>query len=162
MRIATWNVNSVNARLETVLAWFEEAAPDVACLQEIKTVDEKFPREGFERLGYNVVPTDADIYNPRSWLKNALLQPEPRAAYQRLLSQGWTDALAALHPEQAPWTFWQYLRNAWLRDAGLRLDHLLLSASVALRLEDAGVDRWTRGEPDASDHAPAWIVLDQP
>ena len=108
---------------------------------------------------YNVVPTDADIYSTRSWSKNALLQPEPREQYRRLLGQGWTDALAALHPEGAPWTFWQYLRNAWERDAGLRLDHLLISESLAPRLKGAGVDRWARGEPDASDHAPAWVML---
>ena len=109
---------------------------------------------------YNVVPTDRDIYSTRSWSKNALLQPEPRDAYRRLLEQGWTDALLAIHPEGPPYTFWQYLRNAWERDAGLRLDHLLVSPSLAPRLEAAGVDNWTRGEPDASDHAPAWIVLD--
>ena len=108
---------------------------------------------------YNVVPTDADIYNTRSWLKNALLQPEPRAAYARLVADGWTDALQAVHEEAAPWTFWPYLRDAWARDAGWRIDHLLLSSSLAPRLKDAGVDRWVRGEAGASDHAPAWIVL---
>jgi exodeoxyribonuclease III len=110
---------------------------------------------------YNVVPTDTDIYNPRSWRTNALLQPAPRAAYARLLAQGWTDALAAASaPAQPPFTFWQYLRNAWARDAGLRLDHLLLSPAVADKLTAAGVDRWVRGEPDASDHAPAWVELE--
>jgi exodeoxyribonuclease III len=110
---------------------------------------------------YNVVPTDADIYNPRSWRTNALLQPAPRAAYARLLAHGWTDALAAASmPNQPPFTFWQYLRNAWPRDAGLRLDHLLLSPSLAPNLTAAGVDRWVRGEADASDHAPVWVELD--
>jgi exodeoxyribonuclease-3 len=108
---------------------------------------------------YNVVPTDFDIYNTRSWSKNALLQPEPRASYQRLLAQGWTDALRARHPRQPQFTFWDYLRGAWERDAGLRLDHLLLSPSLAPRLVDAGVDRWVRGLPGASDHAPAWVTL---
>jgi exodeoxyribonuclease-3 len=109
---------------------------------------------------YNVVPTDSDIYSIRSWSKNALLRPEPRQAYSRLLAQGWTDALA--RPEGGPFTFWQYLRNAWERDAGLRLDHLLVSPPLSDRIMDRGVDRWTRGEEDASDHAPAWIVLDPP
>ena len=111
---------------------------------------------------YNVVPTDADIYNTRSWLKNALLQPEPRAAYQRLLDQGWTDALRTAHPDQAPYTFWAYLRDSWPRDAGLRIDHLLLSPSLRPRFQSAGVDRDVRGAEGASDHAPAWISLSPP
>lgn len=110
---------------------------------------------------YNVVPTEADIYNSRSWKKDALLQPESRAAYARLLDQGWTDALRERFPhDPPPWTFWQYFRQAWERDAGLRIDHLLLSPSVAGRLSDAGVDREVRGRERASDHAPTWIVLD--
>jgi exodeoxyribonuclease-3 len=108
---------------------------------------------------YNVVPTDADIYATRSWLKNALLQPEARAAYQRLLEQGWTDAIRALHPEARIYTFWDMLRNGWPRDAGLRIDHLLVSASLRRRLVAAGVDREVRGWDHASDHAPAWIEL---
>lgn len=106
---------------------------------------------------YNVVPTDADIYSTRSWASNALLQPEPRAAYRRLLEQGWTDALAQAQPGGGPWTFWHYLRNAWARDAGWRLDHLLVSPAIEIR--GAGVDRWVRGEVDASDHAPAWVEI---
>jgi len=109
---------------------------------------------------YNVVPTDADIYAPRSWLKNALLQPAPRAAYRRLLAQGWTDAIRALHPDERIYTFWDYLRTAWPRDAGLRIDHLLLSESVQPRLRRAGVDRDVRGRENASDHAPVWIELE--
>ena len=108
---------------------------------------------------YNIVPTPADIYPSKSWSKNALVQPEPRAQYARLLASGWTDALLALHPEARPYTFWAYLRESWPRDAGLRLDHLLLSESLAPRLISAGVDREVRGEPGASDHAPTWIVL---
>ena len=112
---------------------------------------------------YNIVPTDADIYRSksfaRSWAGNALLQPEPRAAYRRLLDAGWTDSLATRHPDGAPWTFWAYLRDSWNRDAGLRIDHLLLSPSVAGRLVDAGVDRGVRGREGASDHAPVWIEL---
>ena len=109
---------------------------------------------------YNVVPTDLDIYNPRSWLKNALLRPEPRAEYQQLLAQGWVDALRAILPEQPIFTFWDYLRQHWERDAGLRIDHLLLNAQTSPLLCEAGVDRWVRGLPDASDHAPAWVTLD--
>lgn len=108
---------------------------------------------------YNVVPTNFDIYNPRSWLENALLQPEPRARYQQLLDEGWTDALRTLHPDQRIYTFWHYLRKSWERDAGLRLDHILLSPTVAPSLESAGVDTWVRSLPDASDHAPAWVTL---
>ena len=111
---------------------------------------------------YNVVPTDADIYATRSWLNNALLQPEPRAAYQRLLAQGWTDAIRALHPEGRIYTFWDMLRNGWPRDAGLRIDHLLVSASLRPRLAAAGVDREVRGWDHASDHAPAWVELKPP
>jgi len=110
---------------------------------------------------YNVVPTDFDIYNTRSWGKNALLQPAPRALYQRLLAQGWTDALRTKHPDAAVYTFWHYLRQAWERNAGLRIDHLVLSPSVAAGLRDAGVDTWVRGLPGASDHAPAWAILDR-
>ena len=108
---------------------------------------------------YNVVPTDFDIYPTRSWDKDALLQPESRAAYQRLLAQGWQDSLRAKHPEEPLYTFWDYMRNRWPRNAGLRLDHLLLSAPLQLRLVEAGVDREVRGAENASDHAPAWIVL---
>ena len=110
---------------------------------------------------YNVVPTEADIYNSRSWKKDALLQPESRAAFARLLAQGWTDALRERYPgDPPPWTFWQYFRQAWERDAGLRIDHLLLSPAAAGRLRDAGVDKAVRGRERASDHAPTWIELD--
>ena len=108
---------------------------------------------------YNVVPTDFDIYATRSYKDNALLQPAPRAAYAKLLAAGWTDALRTLHPDDPMFTFWSYLRNRWPRDAGLRLDHLLLSPAIAPRLKAAGVDRDVRGEPEASDHAPSWIEL---
>jgi len=108
---------------------------------------------------YNVVPTDSDIYNTRSWLKNALLQPEPREAYRALLAQGWTDAIRHLHPDERIYTFWDYFRNAWTRNAGLRIDHLLLSPKAAKRLVAAGVDRDIRAREKASDHAPAWVEL---
>jgi exodeoxyribonuclease-3 len=109
---------------------------------------------------YNVVPTDFDIYNPRSWLKDALLQPETRECYTRLLAQGWTDAIRHLHPEEPVFTFWDYFRQHWQRNAGLRIDHLLLNRALAPCLLEAGVDTWVRGQPHASDHAPAWVKLD--
>ena len=255
MKVATFNINGLNRRLGNLLAWLDEAAPDVVCLQEIKTTDAEFPRAAlasagygavwraqgphhgvailsrggapietrrdlpgdagdnearyieaacagvligclylpngnprpgpkfvyklawFERLirhaaaleatgvpailagDYNVVPTDADIYAMRSWRENALVQPEPRAAFARLLAQGWTDALAEQHPDEPAFTFWAYLRNSWPRDAGLRIDHLLVSRALVDRLVDAGVDRQVRGRAEASDHAPAWVEL---
>jgi exodeoxyribonuclease-3 len=256
MRIATFNVNNVNKRLDNLVAWLAEAEPDVVCLQELKAEQGAFPAEilaqfgysavwrgqrswngvailargrepvltrtvlpgapedvqaryieaavdgvliaslylpngnpwpgpkfayklaWFERLivhaaglkasgvpvvlagDYNVAPTEADIYQPHSWADDALLRPEVRATYRTLLDQGWTDALRAVHPDGPLWTFWSYLRHRWTADKGLRLDHLLLTPDLAERLVDAGVDRWTRGETDASDHAPAWIELD--
>jgi exodeoxyribonuclease-3 len=255
VKIATFNVNGINGRLHRLIEWLEEAKPDVACLQELKAPQDKFPAAAIEKAGYgaiwqgqsrwngvailargcdpietrrvlpgdetdeqaryieaavngilvgclylpngnpqpgpkfdyklawferliahaqglldarcpvvlagdyNVVPTDADIYNTRSWKDNALLQPEPREAYRRLLGQGWTDALRKLFPDEPVYTFWDYFRNAWARDAGLRIDHLLLSPDAAARLEEAGVDREVRGREGASDHAPAWVRL---
>ena len=108
---------------------------------------------------YNVAPTERDIYPTRSWDKDALIQPKSRAAFKSLVEQGWTDAIRARHPSEPMFTFWHYKRNRWPRDAGLRLDHLLLSPALAPRLAKAGVDRQVRGEDGASDHAPAWIVL---
>ena len=108
---------------------------------------------------FNVVPTDADIYPSKSYAKNALVQPEPRALFRRLLEQGWVDAIRTMHPDLPMYTFWDYKRNRWERDAGLRIDHLLLNPKAAKRLVEAGVDREVRGLEGASDHAPAWIVL---
>jgi len=254
MRIATFNVNGVNGRLSVLLRWLKEAAPDVVCLQELRTPQEKFPEipiclagynaiwrgqkgwngvailarsklietrralpgdpddthsryieaavdgmlvgclylpngnpapgpkfdfklRWFERLSvhakdlldtgasvvlagdYNVMPTDLDVYKPERWAYDALFRPEVREAYRRLVEQGWTDALRALHPNERIYTFWDYLRNAYARDAGLRIDHLLLSPSVAARLKAAGVDRAVRGWEKASDHAPTWVEL---
>ncbi len=257
MKIATFNVNGINARLPALLQWLEETQPDVACLQELKAPDASFPGQAirdagygaiwhgqkawngvailargtdpvetqrglpgpgseddlqsryieaavqgivigclylpngnpqpgpkfdyklawFKRLqrraqallkarhpvvlagDYNVVPTDEDIYNPANWRDDALLQPESRAAYQQLLDQGWTDALRALHPGERIYTFWDYLRNRFPRDAGLRIDHLLVSPDLAPRLAAAGVDREVRARAKASDHAPTWISL---
>jgi exodeoxyribonuclease-3 len=108
---------------------------------------------------YNVAPTPLDIYPTKSWDKDALIQPQSRAAFQSLQTKGWLDAIRTLHPSKPMFTFWDYKRNRWPRDAGLRLDHLLLSPALAPRLIKAGVDRKLRGEEGASDHAPAWIVL---
>ena len=108
---------------------------------------------------YNIIPTDLDVYKPERWLDDALMQPEARAQYQRLLAQGWTDAIRHLHPDEPIYTFWDYWRNAWARNAGLRIDHLLLNPAAAARLKAADVDRETRGREGASDHAPTWIEL---
>jgi exodeoxyribonuclease-3 len=249
-------VNGINGRLPRLLEWLEETKPDVACLQELKAPQEKFPEAALAAAGYgavwvgmprwhgvallargcqpvetrrclpgdpsdtqaryveaavkgvligclyapngnpqpgpkfdyklawmerfhayagelmaakvpavlagdyNIIPTDFDIYNTRSWLQNALLQPEAREAYARLLEQGWTDALRHLHPDGRIYTFWDYFRNAYGRDAGLRIDHFLLSPDLVLKLKAAGVDRDVRGREGASDHAPTWVELD--
>jgi len=108
---------------------------------------------------YNVVPTPEDIYPTRSLDKNALVQPASREAFQRLLHQGWSDALRKVHPSGPLWTFWDYKFERWQGDKGMRLDHLLLSPKLGSVLVDAGVDRWVRGEDNASDHAPAWMTL---
>ncbi|WP_085622400.1 MULTISPECIES: exodeoxyribonuclease III [unclassified Pseudomonas] len=108
---------------------------------------------------FNVVPTDMDIYDTRSWLKDALLQPESRACFQQLLKQGWVDAIRHLYPDERIYTFWDYFRNHWARNAGLRIDHLLLNPELAPYLKRAGVDAWVRNEPKASDHAPTWVEL---
>lgn len=108
---------------------------------------------------FNVMPTDLDVYKPERWLDDALFRPEVRDAYARLLAQGWTDALRHLHPRERIYTFWDYFRSAYARDAGLRIDHLLLSPKIAPRLKAAGVDRAVRGWEKTSDHAPVWIEL---
>lgn len=255
MRIATFNVNGVNGRLPLLLDWLGEAQPDVVCLQELKSPQEKFPARAIEKAGYgavwqgqsrwngvailargcepvetrrtlhgdeadeqaryieaavngvligclyapngnpvgtpkfayklawlerlidhaagllevdcpivlagdyNVIPEDEDVYKPERWQGDALFQPEPRALYCRLLAQGWTDAVRRLHPDETIYTFWDYWRNAWARNAGIRIDHLLLNAQAAERLEAAGVDRDVRSREGASDHAPTWVEL---
>jgi exodeoxyribonuclease-3 len=105
------------------------------------------------------MPTDLDVYKPERWLDDALFRPEVREAFARLVAQGWTDALRKLHPGERIYTFWDYFRNAYERDAGLRIDHLLLSPSVAADLVSAGVDRSVRGWQKASDHAPTWVAF---
>ncbi|MFL5258967.1 MAG: exodeoxyribonuclease III [Hyphomicrobiales bacterium] len=255
MKIATFNVNGVNGRLPVLLRWLAAAKPDVVCLQELKTLGDKFPRGEIERAGYgavwhgqkswngvailargaepaetrrglpgdegdvqsryiearvngllvaclyvpngnpapgpkfdyklrwferlidhaavllsqnepvvlagdyNVMPTDLDVYKPERWLDDALFRPEVRALFHRLMEQGWTDALRALHPGERIYTFWDYFRNAYARNAGLRIDHILLSPALSSRLEAAEVDREARGWEKASDHAPVWIEL---
>lgn len=108
---------------------------------------------------YNIVPTPFDIYETTSYDNNALVQPAPREAYQRLLDQGWVDAIRKKHPKEQVFTFWDYMRKRWERNAGLRLDHILLSKRLARKLVDAGVDKHVRGWPEASDHAPTWVIL---
>jgi exodeoxyribonuclease-3 len=255
MRIATYNVNGVNGRLEVLLRWLGEARPDIVTLQELKAPHERFPAEAitaagyeaiwhgqkswngvailsrcgtpvetrrglpgdpddsqsryieaavngiivaglylpngnprpgprfdyklawFEQLrahaaellaskapvvlagDYNVMPTELDVYKPERWLDDALFAPEVRAAYAALVAQGWTDAIRTLHPGERIYTFWKYWRGAFERDAGLRIDHLLLSPKLAKRLVAAGVDRTPRGWDKTSDHAPAWVDL---
>lgn len=110
---------------------------------------------------YNVMPTEQDVYKPERWTEDALFAPEVRDAYGRLLQQGWTDALRAIHPDETIYTFFDYFRNAYARNAGLRIDHVLLSPSIASRLRDAQIDREVRGWEKTSDHAPVWIELDE-
>lgn len=255
MKVATYNVNGIKARLPRLLEWLAETAPDIVCLQELKSSDETFPKAEirdagygaiwhgqkgfngvavlargsdpiermrglpddpddthsryleaevggltvasiylpngnplpgpkfdyklawFERLNaraaalltaeipvvlagdYNVIPTDEDVWKPQAMATDALMQPESRAAFRRLTAQGWTDALRTRFPSGAVWTFWDYQMNAWPRDAGFRIDHLLLSPEAADRFVDAGVDKHYRGREKASDHAPTWVVL---
>jgi exodeoxyribonuclease-3 len=134
------------------LAWFERLIAHAASIKKAKV-------PAVLAGDLNVVPTDFDIYPTRSYDGNALLQPAPRAAFQRLLKQGWTDAIRKLHPKEPKYSFWHYMRNRWQRDAGLRLDFLLLSLAAARRLKAGDVDRWVRGAENASDHAPVWIEL---
>jgi len=216
MRIVTYNVNGITARLPNLLRWLDESAPDVVCLQELKAPQEKFPELAIRAAGYgviwhgqkswngvgclylpngnpapgprfdyklrwlerltrhaaelvasnapvvlagdyNVIPTERDVYKPGRWVDDALFRVEVREAYAQLLRQGWTDAIRALHPEAQIYTFWDYFRNAYQRDAGLRIDHLLLNPRLSPRLEQAGVDRNVRGWEKASDHAPTWV-----
>jgi exodeoxyribonuclease-3 len=257
MKIATFNINNINKRLENLLDWLGVATPDAVCLQETKSTDGDFPAQALREAGYgavwhgerswngvailardtdpvasrrglpgdpadtqaryieaavqgvligclyapngnpqpgpkfdyklawfdrlighaarlhasglpvvlagdyNVVPTGNDIYETTSYDRNALVQPQSRAAFDKLVAQGWTDALRARHPGERIYTFWDYMRNRWARNAGLRIDHLLLSPAVAERLTGADVDRWARGLANASDHAPAWVTLDE-
>jgi len=255
MRIATYNVNGINGRLPVLLEWLGTTRPDVACLQELKAPDEKFPRGAIEAAGYgaiwqgqkswngvailardrqpietrrgipdepddshsryieaaingivvgclylpngnprpgpkydyklrwierlmqlsaqlvateapvvlagdyNIIPTSRDVYKPERWVDDALFTAEVRAQFARLIEQGWTDAVRTIYPDETIFTFWDYFRNSFARDAGLRIDHLLLNRQAFDRLKSAGVDRATRALPKTSDHAPVWIEL---
>jgi len=134
------------------LSWFERLIEHAAALHAMRLP---------VVLGgdYNVVPTDTDIYPTKSWAKDALLQPKSRTAFRRLLDQGWTDALRTIHPAGPLYTFWNYKRDRWTRDAGLRLDHILMSPNLANRMENAGVDKSVQGQDGASDHAPVWVTI---
>ena len=134
------------------LRWFERL---IAHAGELVRLDAPVVLAG----DYNVMPTDIDVYAPERWVDDALFRPEVRDAYRRLLAQGWIDAIRALHPNERIYTFWKFFRNAYGRNAGLRIDHLLLNPVLAKRLVAAGVDRDMRGWEHASDHAPAWIEL---
>jgi len=132
------------------LAWFERLITRAATLCKS---DQPVVLAG----DFNVVPTDSDIYNARPYLKDALLQPQSRDCYQRLLAQGWTDAIRFRFPEQRIYTFWDYFRQHWEKDSGWRIDFLLLNPVLSSRLADGGVDKWVRGQTNASDHAPTWV-----
>ena len=255
MKIASFNINGIKARLPRLLEWLAETRPAAACLQEVKSQDEGFPAAEFEAIGYhaiwhgqksfngvailadgvkpvevqrglpgddddeqaryieaevggvricnlylpngnplpgpkfayklawmerlrarmvylsalevpcvvtgdfNVIPQDKDVWSVAAMQDDALMQPESRDAYARLLHGGWTDAIDTLNPRGGVWTFWDYQAGAWQRDHGFRIDHLLLSPEAADRLLAAGVDKDHRGREKASDHAPVWVEL---
>jgi exodeoxyribonuclease-3 len=258
MKIATYNVNGINARLPVLIRWLEETSPDVVCLQELKAPQDKFPEQAIKEAGYNaiwhgekswngvailarnleikelkrelpgdsedlhsryleafingiiigclylpngnpapgpkldyklrwfdrlavhakellllkvpviltgdfnVMPTEIDVYKPERWVKDALFLPEVREAFKSLVDQGWTDAIRTIYPTEIIYTFFDYFRNAYGRNAGLRIDHFLLSPELKNRLLAAGVNRDVRGWEKTSDHAPVWIeVADQ-
>jgi exodeoxyribonuclease-3 len=255
MRIVTYNVNGISARLPNFLRWLKESRPDIVCLQELKAPQDKFPEAEIRELeygviwhgqkswngvailtrnaepvevrrvlpgdpedehsryieatvnglvigclylpngnpapgpkfdyklrwlarflthaatlassaqpvvlagDYNVIPTERDVYKPERWVDDALFRVEVRLEFEKLLQQGWTDALRFLHPDRTIYTFWDFFRNAYGRDAGLRIDHLLLNAPAKARLKAAGVEREVRGWEKPSDHAPTWVEL---
>lgn len=139
-------------RFDYKLAWFERLIVHARSLKKSGAP--------VVLLGdFNVVPTEADIYETTSYDDDALVQPESRAAYRKLLKQGWTDSIRHLHPDETIYTFWDYFRRRWERNAGLRIDHILLSPDLKARLRAAGVDVWVRGKPKPSDHAPVWVEL---
>jgi len=256
VKLATYNLNGIRARLPRLIEWLDREKPDVVALQELKCADESLPIADIEAAGYgavwhgqkgfngvailakddtpelrrvglpgdpddshsryieaevagivvgslylpngnpvgtekfeykirwmerleahaaellenerpvvlcgdwNVVPEDRDVFSARATANDAVMQPETRQVWRRIVHQGWTDALRALHPnEEKLYTFWDYTAGCWQRDLGFRLDHLLCSPEAADRLRGAGVDRWARGEEKASDHAPTWVEL---
>jgi exodeoxyribonuclease-3 len=139
-------------KLEYKLRWFERLTAHAA---ELLASGEPVVLTG----DYNVMPTELDVYTPARWVDDALFRPEVRAAFKTLVDQGWTDAIRKLYPDEVIYTFWDYFRNAYGRNAGLRIDHFLLSPKVSRRLVAAGVDRDVRGWEKSSDHAPVWIEL---
>jgi exodeoxyribonuclease III len=140
------------AKFDYKLRWFERLIDHAAGL-----IDSGLP---VVLLGdFNVMPTERDVYAPERWVEDALFAPEVRAAWTRLVAQGWTDAIRRLHPDETVYTFWKYWRNAFARNSGLRIDHVLLSPALAPRLVDAGVDTGPRGWEKTSDHAPVWVEL---
>jgi exodeoxyribonuclease-3 len=255
MKIVTYNINGIGARLQNLLKWLQQTSPDVVCLQELKAPQENFPVDAIREAGYqviwhgqkswngvailskgptpvelrrvlpgdpedvhsryieatlddvllaclylpngnpapgpkfdyklgwmerlirhgaeliraerpvvlagdfNVIPTPKDVYKPERWVNDALFRVETREAFGRLMSQGWTDAVRARHPDETIYTFWDFFRNAYERNAGLRIDHLLLNPIAAARLKGAGVERDVRGWEKPSDHAPTWIEI---
>lgn len=134
------------------LSWFDRLIEHAATL--VKSKDPVILTGDF-----NVMPTEKDVYKPERWVDDALFRPETRAAFQKLLKQGWTDAIRKLYPEETIYTFWDYFRNAYGRDAGLRIDHFLLNPVISKKLKNAGVDREVRGWEKTSDHAPVWIEI---
>ena len=255
MKIATYNVNSINARMPVLLRWLAETSPDAVCLQELKTTDEKFPEAELKAAGYNavwhgqkswngvailakgtqpelirkglpndpdetqsryieakvedviigclylpngnpapgpkwdyklrwlesftayaanlaagdrpvvmagdynIIPTEMDAYKPERWVEDALFRPEVRAAFKAVQAQGWVDALRQVYPSETVYTYFDYFRNAFGRNAGLRIDHLPLNAPLAARLKGAGVDREVRGWEKSCDLCPVWIEV---
>jgi exodeoxyribonuclease III len=135
------------------LKWFERLAAHAADLLAARA-------PAILAGDFNVIPTELDVYKPERWIDDALFRPEVRSAFETLGAQGWTDSLRTLYPQQRIYTFWDYFRNAWPRNAGLRLDHLLLSPTIAGRLTTGGVDTAVRGWDKTSDHAPAWIEIE--
>lgn len=142
-------------RVDYKLEWFDRLIAHTHTLK-------KLGAPVLLRGDFNVVPTNADIYATTSWDDNALLQPESRAAYRKLLKQGWTDSIRRLHPDETISTFRDYFQRRWKRNAAVRIDHILLSPSIAQRLKSAGVDMWTRGELKSNDHSPVWVELSDP
>ena len=136
------------------LLWFERLTKHA---KELLSSDKPVVLTG----DYNVMPTEKDVYKPERWVDDALFRPETRAAFKKLIAQGWTDAIRKLHPDETIYTFWDYFRNAYGRNAGLRIDHFLLSPQLDKRLLSAGVDKHVRGWEKTSDHAPVWIELSE-
>jgi exodeoxyribonuclease-3 len=134
------------------LGWFERFTDHAASLLALK-------KPVVLTGDYNVMPTEKDVYKPERWVNDALFRPETREAFRNLVAQGWTDAIRKLYPDETIYTFWDYFRNAYERNAGLRIDHFLLSPQVSKQLKAGGVDRFVRGWGKSSDHAPVWIEL---